>query len=195
MPRQMAMQRPHSRVVRDKVHDHVAGTLVRMAGLQDVRIATHRVVGPLRHAVPLAHALGHNPEIVPVEVHRVLAPVGHAVVVQDDSDRAVSAHVVGHSFWVLDVSWRVTIRLVLQEEDWVPERCVLVGCGASGVRMDDRMSRNGTHAKSARKVWLFTNHSLLPVELAANLMSSEMVVSGSGGGSIGYNGVVTESGT
>lgn len=105
MPRQMAMQRPHPRIVGNKVHDHVSGPSVRFSGLQDVRVATHRIVEAFggHHTVPLAHALCYDPEVVPVEVDRVLAPVVEAVVVQDDPDGAVAADVVGHAFGVLDV--------------------------------------------------------------------------------------------
>lgn len=84
MPSQMAMQRPDSRVIRHKVHDHVSRTLIGITWLQNKGVATCGIL-EVGDAIPLACSFGDNPVVVAVEVHGVLASRSEAIVVDDDA--------------------------------------------------------------------------------------------------------------
>ena len=102
MPRNMAMKRPHARIIRLKLQ-HDIPRLIRLIiqGLQKLDITTLRI-DLLDGAVPLADALGDDPEIVSVEMHGV-GDVVAEVVIDDDADGGVCAEVVDVPFGVVGV--------------------------------------------------------------------------------------------
>ena len=120
MPSNMAMQRPHARIIRLELeHDipRVTGRIIR--GLEELDVATLRV-DLLDGAVPLADALGDDPEVVAVEVHGV-GGVEAEVVVDDDADGGVCAEVVDVPLGVVGVGG---VALVGEGEDGV----AVLGC-------------------------------------------------------------------
>ena len=68
--------------------------------LQELYVASLRVVWVDRGAVPVSRAFGQNPKIVTVQMHRV---GGWDVVTYDDSDRRITAEVVHIPFRVVRV--------------------------------------------------------------------------------------------
>ena len=120
MPRNMAMQRPHARIIRLVLQHNIPGLTRRIIhGLQQLHIAALRV-DLLDGAVPLAHALGDDPEIVPMKMHGV-GDVVAEVVVDDDADGGVCAEVVDVPLGVVGVGG---VALVGEGEDGV----AVVGC-------------------------------------------------------------------
>lgn len=87
------MQRPNSRIISHKVHDHVSRSLFGVTWLQNKCVATSGIL-EVGDAIPLACSFGHDPVVVAVEVHGVLAARGKAVVVDDDAHGTVAADVV-----------------------------------------------------------------------------------------------------
>ena len=93
MPRNMAMQRPNPRIIRLKLQHHKPRLPRRIIHrLQQLHIPPLRV-HLLDVPIPLPDTLGHNPEIVAVEVHGV-GDVVAEVVVENDTDGGVCAEVV-----------------------------------------------------------------------------------------------------
>ncbi len=90
MPRDMAMERPHARVVRD-VLQHDIPRRGRRTRLHELDVATLRVGLVDDGAVPGADALGEDVEVVAVKMHGVR---GAEFVLDDDADGAVGAKVV-----------------------------------------------------------------------------------------------------
>ena len=113
MPRNMAMKRPHARIIR-LVFQHNIPRLTRriIHRLQKLHIATLRV-HLLDGAVPLADALSHDPKIVSMEMHGV-GDVVAEVVVDDDADGGVCAEVVDVPLGVVRVGG---VALVGEGED------------------------------------------------------------------------------
>lgn len=112
VPCDVAMERPHTWVVRDELNDNVA----RGAGhgaLNQLHITSLGVGLMDNGAVPCAHTFGQNVEIMTVQMHRMR---GSALVFDDDSDARVGTKVV-------DVPLRIVgirgISPVGEQEDWV----------------------------------------------------------------------------
>ena len=112
VPRDMAVQRPHPRVVRVELQHRVPGLpRRRVLRLHDLRVAALRVRGVVSPA-PAALPFGQDPEVVAVEVHGV---GGGGVVVEDYADGGVGAEVVDGPLRVEGVG---DVALVCEEEDW-----------------------------------------------------------------------------
>ena len=125
MPRDMAMKRPHTRIIRLVLQDNIPRLTRRIIhGLQQLHIAALRV-HLLDTAVPLADALGDDPEVVPVEMHGV-GDVVAEVVVDDDADGGVCAEVVDVPLGVVGVGG---VALVGEGEDRVAAVGLLDGRG------------------------------------------------------------------
>ena len=90
MPRDMAMEGPCARVVGVVLQDNVARVGGR-ATLDELRVATLRVLCVRDLSVPAAGAFGEDVEVVAVEVHGV---GGDEFVVDDEADGGVGAEVV-----------------------------------------------------------------------------------------------------
>lgn len=90
VPRDMAMQWPHTGVVGVVLDDHMGGD-GRSAGLNELHVSALRVGRVHDDAVPCARAFGQNVKVVSVQMHRV---GGAAVVFDDDADAVIGAEVV-----------------------------------------------------------------------------------------------------
>lgn len=90
VPRDMAMQRPHARVVGVVLDDDEAGGGPR-AGLDELHVPALRVGRVHNGTVPCANAFRENVEVVSVQMHGV---GGAAVVFDDDAHAVVGAEVV-----------------------------------------------------------------------------------------------------
>ena len=90
MPRNMAMERPHTRIISVEFQHQIPRPSPRFGCLKDLRVAPLGIDG-VDGAVPFADAFGYDPEIVTVEVHGV---GGGDFVVQDDADGGVGAEIV-----------------------------------------------------------------------------------------------------
>ena len=113
MPRNMAMKRPHARIIRLVLQHHIPRLIRRIIHrLQQLHIAALRI-DLLDGTVPLADALGDDPEVVPMEVHGV-GDVVAEVVVEDDADGGVCAEVVDVPLGVVGVGG---VALVGEGED------------------------------------------------------------------------------
>ena len=111
MPRDMAMQWPHPRIIGIEFQYEIPWLVVACSGLYHLRVSSLRVDG-VDCAVPGAYAVGYDPGIVAVEMHGV-GDVG-LVVVEDDADGGVGAEVVDIP---LGVGWVGCVSLVGEEED------------------------------------------------------------------------------
>lgn len=91
----MAVQRPHSRVVRVKLDDCVPWGYRVQCRLHDVGIPPRRIrIGLVARGVEGAEALGKDEKVVPVEMHGVGCVGGVDVVVENDADGGGLAEVV-----------------------------------------------------------------------------------------------------
>ena len=112
MPRNMAMERPHARIIRIVLQDDISRS-GRTARLDDLHVATLRVGLMGYFAVPGADAFGEDVEIVAVEMHGV---GGWEFVLDDEADGAVVAEVVDVP---LGIEWIGDVALVGEDEDRV----------------------------------------------------------------------------
>jgi len=91
MPRQMAMERPNSRVILSVLQNHVRRCGRVLCVLKDVHVAAGGVGGVCDDAVPSTKAFGKDMEVVAVEMHGVGA--GLAVVDDVEADGGVGAEI------------------------------------------------------------------------------------------------------
>ena len=112
MPRDVAMERPHARIVSEVLQHDVAGG-GRGAGLHELHVAALGVLLVRDGAVPGADALGQDVEVVPVQVHGV---GGREFVLDDQPDRRVVPEVVGVPLGVVGVG---DVALVREDEHGV----------------------------------------------------------------------------
>ena len=125
MPRNVAMERPHARVVCVVLQHEVAG-VGGAATLDDLHVAA-LCIGLVRDgAVPLADALGEDVEVVPVEMHGV---GGAEFVFDDQAHGGVVFEVVDVPFGVVGVGG---VALVGEDED----RMVVVGTKGGVVHVE-----------------------------------------------------------
>ena len=110
MPRDMAMERPHARIIR-LVLQHDVARHAGGAALDELHVATLGVVLVGDCAVPGADALGQDVEVVAVEMHGV---GGGEFVLDNDADGAVVAEVVDVPLGVVGVG---EVALVGEDED------------------------------------------------------------------------------
>jgi len=89
LPGDVAMQRPHARVVGIDLEDEVAGRIRRP--LQELHVSPLWVLRVGDRSVPGAEAFGQDPEVVAVEVHGVDEG---GEVADDEADGGVGAEVV-----------------------------------------------------------------------------------------------------
>lgn len=101
MPRDVAVQRPHARVVGVELQHQVSG-LGPHARLDELCVAALRV-REIDAAVPVADALGQDPEVVAVQVHRVGGAGDEELVAKDDADGGIAAEVVDVPLRVIGV--------------------------------------------------------------------------------------------
>ena len=111
MPRDMAMQWPHPRIISIKLQHEIARLIFACSGLYHLRVSSLRIDG-VDCAIPCAYAFGYDPGIVAVEMHGV-GDVGY-VVVQYDADGGVGTEVVDIP---LGVGWVGCVSLVGEEEE------------------------------------------------------------------------------
>ena len=71
MPRDVAVEGPHTRVVSFYLHDHVGRNGGRLCAVQDVNVATLRVLRVDDVAVPFAVAFREDVHVVAVVVETV----------------------------------------------------------------------------------------------------------------------------
>lgn len=109
MPRDMAMERPHARIVRE-ILQHDIPRSGRRAGLHELHVAALRVGLVHDGAVPGSDAFGQDVEVVSVEMHGVRGREG---VFDDDADGGVGAEVVGVPLRVVGVG---DVALVREDE-------------------------------------------------------------------------------
>ena len=69
MPRDMAMKRPHTRIISIKLY-HEIPWLCSCPGLKELRISSLGIYG-VYGAVPFADAFGYDPEVMAMEMHGV----------------------------------------------------------------------------------------------------------------------------
>ena len=118
VPRDVAMERPHARIIHVELHNDIPRRAARVSGRQDLHVAALRVVHVRDLPVPRACSRGEDKEVVPVEVHRVESEWD--VAVDDEAHGGVGAEVVDVPLRVLRVG---DVALVGEEEDWVVEVC------------------------------------------------------------------------
>lgn len=90
VPRDMAMQWPHTGVVGVVLDDEIRGGGLR-AGLNELHVSALRVGRVHDGAVPCARTFGQNVKVMSVQMHRV---GGAGVVLDDDADAVIGAEVV-----------------------------------------------------------------------------------------------------
>ena len=112
MPRDMAMERPHARIVR-VILEHDIARRASSARLNDLHIATLGICLVNDCAVPGSDALGQDVEIVAVEMHGV---GGWELVLDDDTDGAVGSEVVDVPLGVKGIR---DVALIGEDEDRV----------------------------------------------------------------------------
>ena len=105
MPHDMAMKRPHARIIAIVLHDHIP---VR---LQQLHVSPLRVPAVHDAAIPGAQAFAQHVHVVPVQVHRVC---DGCLVFDDEADGGRVAGVVDVPFWVVGVG---CVAGVCEEED------------------------------------------------------------------------------
>ena len=130
VPRDVAVERPHARVVGDVLqHDVARGG--GGARLDDLDVAALGVLLVDDGAVPGADALGQDVEVVPVQVHGV---GGRELVLDDEPDGRVVPEVVGVPLRVEGVG---DVALVGEDEHGVAGgwRSVVRGFGTGVVEM------------------------------------------------------------
>lgn len=130
MPRDMAMKRPHARVIRVVLQDNVPRRSGR-AALHDLHVASLRVLLMGDSPIPGPHALGQNVEVVSVEMHRV---GGREFVLHDETDGGVVGEVVDVPLRVVRVG---DVALVGEDE----ERVVVVGAEGDAVHVEEVVAR------------------------------------------------------
>lgn len=134
VPRDVAVERPHARVVCLDLEDNVP------VAAQHLSVPALRVLGiGQRLAVPGPVAFGQNVHVVAVDVHRV---DGDVEVVKDDADGPLAAEVVdvvlGRKFWVGLVGGEEQGGIVVGAEGLVVEEEDVVACGVGfKVKVDD----------------------------------------------------------
>ena len=96
VPRDVAVERPHPRVIRLVLQHDIAG-VGRGTGLHDLHVAALGVLLVDDRAVPGSDALGEDVEVVAVEVHRVVLC---KFVFDDDAHGAVVSEVVDVPFGI-----------------------------------------------------------------------------------------------
>ena len=112
MPRDMAMERPHARIIR-VILEHEIPRRASRAGLDNLDVATLGICLVDDCAVPGSDTLGQDVEIVAVEMHGV---GGWELVLDDDADGAVGSEVVDVPLGVEGVG---DVALVGEDEDRV----------------------------------------------------------------------------
>ena len=110
MPRDMAMERPHARVIR-LVLQHDEARCAWGAALDELHVATLGIELVSDFAVPGADALGQDVEVVAMEMHGV---GGGKFVLDNEADGAIVAEVVDVPLWVVGVG---EVALVGEDED------------------------------------------------------------------------------
>ena len=150
MPRDVAVEWPHPRVIRLVLQDDVTG-VAGAASLHELRVAALGVLLMRDGAVPGARAFGQNVEVVAVKVHGV---GGDHFVFHDQADGGVGAEVVDVPLWVGGIGG---VTLVGEEEERVivigtegyavgVEKVVICSVGSEGddhVLRDSRVGRSG----------------------------------------------------
>ena len=100
MPRDMAMERPHARIIRIVLQHQIPRRILVFRPLHNLHIAA-RGGGVIRDfPVPFPLAFGQDEEIVAVEVHRVVCA---DAVTDDEADGGVAAEVVDGPLWGVGV--------------------------------------------------------------------------------------------
>ena len=124
VPRDMAVERPDARIIRDDIDDKISRVWTG-GRQQQLRIAPLHITRVDR-AVPVAHALGNDPGVVAVQMHRVRCGT---VVAEDDTDGGVLAEVVDVPLRVVGVGGVAGVSEVEEGDTAVVLERVPLKCG------------------------------------------------------------------